>query len=170
MTDPTDPVLAALLTTGLRAGEQAQAAGDLTTKILTEGEALLADIDARFDAVVTRLRTSLAEEAPLPLVSGARQPDILSENQAVEKMKGMGKAAARRLLRREGLSVVTVPAGEAGRKRAVRTVYWPDVLEWLRCRGDPTHSPAPAERRKPAGTAFGVTPGRLDTSETDGKQ
>lgn len=87
--------------------------------------------------------------------------DIVSENQAVERLP-WNKTSSRCWLRREGLSVETVPAGEGGRMRAVRTVFWPDVVERLRRRDEP--APAPAKRRTPAKkkTVLGVVPGRLD--------
>lgn len=95
--------------------------------------------------------------------------EVMSENNAVERLRGMGKAASRRWLRREGLSVETVPAGEGGRKRPVRMVYWPDVVERLRRRDKPG-PPPPTKRRTPRKkTVLGVVPGRLGTDPDPSK-
>lgn len=96
--------------------------------------------------------------------------NILSENAAVERLKGMGKAAARRWLRREGLSAETAPAGDGGRKRPARLVIWSDVEDRLR-------QPAPAakpttgpKRQRQPSTIFGVVPGRLDGTSVSRKK
>lgn len=95
---------------------------------------------------------------------GRKEPlaDIVGENQAVERLRGMGKGSARRWLRRERLSVVIPTPGE-GRKRDVRLVIWGDVLERLRRQDDPVPVPTPERRRRPGTTSLGV-PGRLDAS------
>jgi hypothetical protein len=97
-------------------------------------------------------------------------PEMLSENQAVERLRGMSKTTARHWLRREGLSSEVVPSGEGGRQRPVRLVYWPDVVERIRQRDSTDSVPGPTRRRKPQGSILGVVPGRLDTADTGRKR
>ncbi len=87
--------------------------------------------------------------------------EVISENQAVERLP-FAKSTARRWLRRERLSVAVLTPGEC-RKREVRVVVWVDVLERLRRDEDAVAAPPPARRRTPPVTSLGV-PGRLDDS------
>ena len=116
-------------------------------------------------AIVQALRA--LHETLQALLDGTPAPEqggVVSENAAVERLRGMNKAAARRWLRREGLSREVVPEGDGGRQRAARLVIWPDVLDRLR-EPDPAPAapPRPRRQRQPA-TTFGVVPGRLDSA------
>ena len=120
-------------------------------------------------AQLPQTSTTSTTEGTIPSTT-ADYTDIVSENQAVERLRGLSKAAARRWLRREGLSREVAPAGdEGGRKRPARLVFWPDVVACLRQPRPTPETRVRAKRQRQPTTAFGVKPGRLDNASVDGK-